>query len=65
MKKYELKLLLEASKAENEMLEERITELNNVIDNKNNMRINKDKEILRSENHIKELETTIRVLQNI
>lgn len=65
MKKYELKLLLEASKAENEMLEERITELNNVIDNKNNMRIAKDKEILRLENRIKELETTIRVLQNI
>lgn len=65
MKKYELKLLLEASKAENAMLEERITELNNVIDNKNNMRIAKDREILRLENRIKELETTIRVLQNI
>lgn len=65
MKKYELKLLLEASKDENAMLEERITELNNVIDNKNNMRIAKDKEILRLENRIKELETTIRVLQNI
>lgn len=65
MKKYELKLLLEASKAENAMLEERITELNNVIDNKNNMRINKDREIYKLQERIKELETTIRVLQNI
>lgn len=65
MKKYELKMLLEASKAENEMLEEHIKELREVIDNKNNMRITKDREIQKLQNHIKELETTIRVLQNI
>ena len=65
MKKYELKLLLEASKAENEMLEEHIKELREVIDNKNNMRINKDRQIQELQNRIKELETTIRVLQNI
>lgn len=65
MKKYELKMLLEATKTENEKLEEHIKELREVIDNKNNMRIVKDREILKLENRIKELETTIRVLQNI
>lgn len=65
MKKYELKMLLEASKTENEMLEEHIKELQEVIDNKNNMRINKDREIQKLQNRIKELETTIRVLQNL
>lgn len=65
MKKYELKMLLEATQVENEVLEEHIKELREVIDNKNNMRIAKDKEIQELQNRIKELETTIKVLQNI
>lgn len=62
MKKYELKLLLEASKAENEILEEKFEELNN---NLFKMRINKDRHIQELQNRIKELETTIRVIQNL
>lgn len=69
MKKYKLKKLLEQSKSENEMLEERVEEVLEIMEKLNNdlsqMRINKDKEIIRLENRIKELETTIRVLQNI
>ena len=65
MKKYELKMLLEATKVENEVLNENIKELHEVIDNKNNMRIAKDKEINQLQNRIKELETTIRVIQNL
>lgn len=62
MKKYELKMLLEASKAENEILEEKFEELNN---NLFKMRINKDRHIQELQNRIKELETTIRVLQKL
>lgn len=62
MKKYELKMLLEASKAENEILEEKFEELNN---NLCKMRINKDMHIQELQNRIKELETTIRVIQNL
>lgn len=62
MKKYELKMLLEASKAENEILEEKFEELNN---NLFKMRINKDRHIQELQNRIKELETTIRVIQNL
>lgn len=62
MKKYELKMLLEASKAENEILEEKFEELNN---NLCKMRINKDRHIQELQNRIKELETTIRVIQNL
>lgn len=65
MKKYELKLLLEATKAENEILEEEIKELRITIDNQTKMRFDKDREINSLENRIKELTTTIRVLQNI
>lgn len=62
MKKYELKMLLEASKTENEILEEKFEELNN---NLCKMRIYKDRHIQELQNRIKELETTIRVIQNL
>ena len=65
MKKYELKLLLEATKAENEMLEEHVKELRDTIDKQTEARRNRDREILKLQDRIKELETTIRVLQNI
>lgn len=55
-------MLLEASKAENEILEEKFEELNN---NLCKMRINKDRHIQELQNRIKELETTIRVIQNL
>lgn len=55
-------MLLEASKAENEILEEKFEELNN---NLFKMRINKDRHIQELQNRIKELETTIRVIQNL
>lgn len=62
MKKYKLKKLLEQSKSENEILEEKFEELNN---NLFKMRINKDRHIQELQNRIKELETTIRVIQNL
>lgn len=65
MKKYELKMLLEAREAENEGLEEHNKELAGIIDKQNHMCFNKDREIQKLQNRIKELETTIRVLQNI
>lgn len=65
MKKYELKMSLAAYEEENKHLRAHIGDLEKVIDNNTKERFNKDKEILRLENRIKELETTIRVLQNI
>lgn len=55
-------MLLEASKTENEILEEKFEELNN---NLCKMRIYKDRHIQELQNRIKELETTIRVIQNL
>lgn len=65
MKKYELKLALAATEDENKHLKAHINDLSKVIDKDTKTRIEKDQEINRLENRIKELETTIRVLQNL
>lgn len=65
MKKYELKSALADAEEEIKLLKAHIKDLENVIENNSILRCNKDREIQELQNRIKELETTIRVLQNI